>query len=85
MISPCYHDPSHGIRFPDVTCDGVQAKKKKKTGTKTLKNDRGIGKRLKMRVTAREEKVHPNIKSPLLLDYLMLMIRTVLYVLQIFL
>lgn len=30
MISPCYHDPSHGIRFPDVTCDGVQAKKKKK-------------------------------------------------------
>lgn len=63
----------------------VFKQKKKKTGTKTLKNDRGIGKRLKMRVTAREEKVHPNIKSPLLLDYLMLMIRTVLYVLQIFL
>lgn len=35
--------------------------KPKKKGTKTLKNDRGTGKQLKMRVTAREEKVHPNI------------------------
>ena len=49
MISPCYHDPSHGIRFHDVRCDGVQAKKKKKkkkkkkTGTKTLKNGSGTG------------------------------------------
>jgi len=42
------------------------------------------GKRLKMRVTDGEEKVHPNIKPALPLDYLMLMIRKVLYVLQIF-